>query len=66
MPYGYRNFIFVFLDTINQNLPPLLDIEFVFMLSKILENVVPELGTDIIMKEALNARLGITEVDKML
>ena len=66
MPYGYKNFVFVFMDTINQNLPPILDVEFIFMLSKIMENIVPELQTDIIMKEALNARLGITEVDKML
>jgi hypothetical protein len=66
MPYGYRNFIFVFLDTINQNLPDIVDVEFVYMASKIMENLVPELQTDIIMKEALNARLGITKLEDML
>lgn len=66
MPYGYRNFIFVFLDTVNQNLPPIVDVEFVYMVSKILEVTEPELQTDVIMKEALNQRLGITELDKML
>jgi hypothetical protein len=66
MPYGYRNFVFSFLDTINQNLPPVLDIEFVFLLSKIMEGVVPEINSDIIMKQALNFRIGITDFDKML
>jgi hypothetical protein len=66
MPYGYKNFIFVFLDTINQNLPELLDVEFVFMLSKILEKIVPDMNTDLIMKEALNMRLGITKKEDLL
>ena len=36
------------------------------MLFKIMENVAPELGTDIIAKEALNQRLGISDPSKML
>lgn len=66
MPYGYRNFVFSFLDTINQNLPPLLDIEFIYMLSKIVAGVAPEINSDILLKEALNQRLGITDHDKLL
>jgi hypothetical protein len=30
MPYGYRNFLFSWLDTESGNYPPLLDLEFVF------------------------------------
>lgn len=58
MPYGYRNFLFSWIDTPKSNLPPILDLELAFTLFKVLESVAPSLDTDRLLKEALNWRIG--------
>lgn len=57
LPYGYRNFLFGWIDTKDQNYPPILDIEFIFIVFRLLEQV-SHGATDRLMKEALNWRLG--------
>lgn len=57
MPYGYRNFLFSWIDTEDKNFPPLMDIEFFMSGFIMLEKLLP--GTaDVLVKEALNHRVG--------
>lgn len=61
MPYGYRNFLFGWIDTPKSNLPPILDLELAFTLFRVLENIIPGAPTDRLIKEALNWRLGLKD-----
>lgn len=58
MPYGYRNFLFGWIDTPKSNLPPVLDIEFIFTIFKFLEGM-GITAADRLIKEALNWRVGL-------
>jgi len=63
MPYGFRNFLFSFLDTETQNLPPVLDMEFAVFVFSLLDRMIPGSPTDRLYKEALNWRLGTKDLD---
>lgn len=56
-PYGYRNFIFSWIDTPDKNLPPLLNHESVTLAFNILEKISKN-TMDLIMGEGLNMRMG--------
>jgi len=55
-PYGYHNFLFGWLDTVDQNYPPLLDSNLVMVVFSYLERLY-ELPIKKILTEALNMRL---------
>lgn len=57
LPYGYHNFLFGWIDTPRDNLPPLLANEFAPVLFSMLEHVIPN-TVDIFFNQALNKRLG--------
>lgn len=57
LPYGYHNFLFGWIDTLKDNYPPVLDIDFAYIIFSILEKIVPDVATKFI-GEALNKRLG--------
>lgn len=57
LPYGYHNFLFGWIDTPNENWPPLLPQGFVPIVFSILENFLPS-TVDIFLNQALNKRLG--------
>lgn len=57
MPYGYHNFIFGWIDTVDQNLPPLLPSEFLTIGFSIVEDIIPS-AIDSIYGQAMNKRLG--------
>ena len=71
MPYGFRNFLFTFWDTPTENFPEAIDINFVTIIFKVLENISflkGDKGVDRVVKEALNWRIGtknlsISELD---
>lgn len=56
--YGYRNFLFGWIDTKDQNLPKLIDPVILLSIFSILEKV-SKSTADTIMTEALNQRLGV-------
>ena len=58
-PYGYHNFLFGWIDTPHDNMPPLLPSGFMPILFSILEDFIPNV-TDTFITEALNKRLGTT------
>ena len=55
--YGFRNFLFGFFDTIDQNLPSVLDMNFLSFLMESLDYFIHDY-LDLIFFEALNKRLG--------
>lgn len=55
-PYGYHNFLFGWIDTEEESLPAILDVNFVYTVFSLLEKVVPSVVTRF-MGEALNKRL---------
>lgn len=57
VPYGYHNFLFGWIDTENQNLPAVLDINFVYTIFTLIEKFVPAVSKSLI-GEAVNKRLG--------
>ena len=57
MPYGYHNFVFGWIDTETQNLPPILEPEFLTVGLAIAETIIPGAITSI-YGEAMNLRLG--------
>lgn len=57
LPYGYHNFLFGWLDTRINNLPPLIPAGLLPIVFSILETVIPE-TVDIFFSQALNHRLG--------
>ena len=62
MPYGYRNFLFGWIDTPNNNLPGIADINFFYLIFRMLEYV-DHAATDQLLKEALNWRVGGKDLD---
>lgn len=58
LPYGYHNFLYGWVDTPNDDWPPLLAREFVPILFKIVEDISPSLAYNF-FSEALNKRLGV-------
>ncbi len=61
MPYGYRNFLFGWIDTVKDNYPSVLDIEFVYLVFRLLESV-DKAASDQLLKEALNWRVGTKDL----
>lgn len=57
LPYGYHNFLYGWVDTANDNWPPLLAKEFVPVMFKLIEDIQPTLAYNF-FTEALNMRLG--------
>jgi hypothetical protein len=57
LPYGYHNFLFGWIDTPEDNWPPLLPKGFVPIIFSILEKVLPS-TVDIFFSQAINKRLG--------
>jgi hypothetical protein len=62
LPYGYHNFLYGWIDTPRDNLPPLLPNEFVPILFSIVEMVAPKTAQNF-FTEALNMRLGTKDLD---
>jgi hypothetical protein len=62
MPYGYRNFLFGWIDTTDQNFPSILDINFAWIVFRLLEKINHQI-TDQLLKEALNWRVGAKDLD---
>ena len=58
LPYGYHNFLYGWVDTANDNWPPLLAKEIVPVAFKLFEDLEPEKAY-IFFTEALNKRLGV-------
>ena len=58
LPYGYHNFLFGWIDTPNDNLPPLLDGDLILPLFSCLERLY-EFPINRILTQALNKRLGV-------
>jgi len=58
LPYGYYNFLYGWVDSANDNWPPLVPREFVPILFKVVEDVMPTLAYNF-FGEALNKRLGV-------
>jgi predicted RecB family nuclease len=56
-PYGYHNFIFGWFDTPDKSLPPITDIDFLYVVFELVHNFIPA-GIDSLVGEALNKRLG--------
>jgi hypothetical protein len=59
MPYGYRNFVFGWIDTIKDNYPAIFDIDYVYTVFRLIEQINAE-AADILFQEALNWRTGTT------
>lgn len=57
MPYGYRNFLFGWIDTLQDNYPEPLDINYAYLVLRMLEYINPQ-AADTLLQEALNWRLG--------
>jgi hypothetical protein len=57
LPYGYHNFLFGWIDTPDQNFPPLLDGNFVLAMFSYLERLW-EFPINKIITQGLNKRLG--------
>lgn len=57
LPYGFENFLFGWVDTPHENLPPLLDPEIVAPVFSIIEHFAPD-AVKLIFTSALNKRLG--------
>jgi len=62
LPYGYRNFLFSWVDTPDKNFPPLLDLNFIYIVFTMLEGISKDIG-ELLLGEALNIRLGTKGLD---
>jgi len=58
LPYGYHNFLYGWVDTANDNWPPLLPQEIVPVAFKLFEDLAPQ-KAQIFFTDALNKRLGV-------
>lgn len=58
LPYGYHNFLYGWVDTANDNWPPLLAKDFVPVMFKLIEDIKPSLAYNF-FTEALNKRLNV-------
>jgi len=61
LPYGYHNFLFSWLNTEKDNLPPILANEFFPVLAAIIEKELPGVA-DMFLTQALNHRLGTSDL----
>lgn len=59
MPYGYHNFVFGWIDTIADNLPPILDPQILTIGFSLVEAILPA-AIDSVYGQAMNKRLGTT------
>merc|ERR1712216_291242 len=57
MPYGYHNFLFGWIDTVNHSYPQPLDPEFVWTIFSLFEKMGLTFA-DVMIKEAMNHRIG--------
>jgi hypothetical protein len=57
LPYGYHNFLFGWIDTAEDNWPPLLPYDFVPIAFAIFERFDP-VGAEVFFDQAMNKRLG--------
>jgi len=62
LPYGYHNFLYGWIDTANNNWPPLLAFNFAPIMFSLLEKVVPNVVFTF-FTEALNFRLGTKDLN---
>ena len=62
MPYGYRNFLFGWMDTPKDNLPSVLDLNWAYLVFRILE-AVDQPATNQLLREALNWRVGTKNLE---
>ena len=58
LPYGYHNFLYGWIDSANDNWPPMLANELVPVAFKIVEEIMPKLAQNF-FTSALNKRLGV-------
>lgn len=58
LPYGYHNFLFGWVDTERDNLPPFLPNEFAPVLFSMLEHIIPD-TVNLFFNQALGLRLGL-------
>jgi len=56
-PYGYHNFIYGWFDTPDKSLPPVTDVDWIYVAFCVLHDLIPA-GIDSIVGEAMNQRLG--------
>lgn len=61
LPYGYHNFLYGWIDTPFDNLPPLLADEFAPILFSMLNHVIPA-SIKTMFLDAMNMRLGTTDL----
>jgi len=59
-PYGYHNFLYGWVDTPEDNWPPIFPAHFGPILFSWIEHYAPNLATDM-FTEALNKRLGVSD-----
>jgi len=59
VPYGYHNFLFGWIDTPEENFPPLLPQEFLPILMSVLDGFAPAAAESLYF-EAMNKRLGVS------
>ena len=57
LSYGFHNFLFGWIDTVEDNYPPLVPAKLIPILLSFIERVMPE-QMDIFVDQALNKRLG--------
>jgi hypothetical protein len=57
LPYGFHNFLFGWIDTVEDNLPPLMPPGMLPIVMSILEDVLPK-QADIFFGQSINKRLG--------
>lgn len=62
VPYGYHNFLFGWIDTEKDNLPAILDINFVYTIFTLIEKFVPAVSKSLV-GEAVNKRLGTNNLN---
>jgi len=62
LPYGYHNFLFGWIDTPEDNYPPLIPSGFIPILFSVLEDIKPT-TTNIFLDQALNHRLNTTNLN---
>jgi len=62
LPYGYHNFLFGWIDTAEDNWPPLLPSDFVPIVFSLFEQVAPS-SADVFFDQAMNKRLNTVGLD---
>jgi hypothetical protein len=62
LPYGYHNFLFSWIDTVEDNLPPTLPNEFIPIAFEMVHELIPSV-IDSFFTQSMNHRLNTTELD---